>query len=299
MNYLNLQEAAVKLSKENEIFNFKNESYKVKKSGKPQSRNGGEPKTDLFILAEKVLDNSLCEFKISFKKANADFLENKITKPRAELLFGEDWSNILQSSVEKIVEKINTEKELIYFNKKGNVKERSITAGWRIDLMNKKSGKLSEKISLTEQQKINIYTGNNLPEEKRNATVNGKIINNSGVANYISIIDEIKTLQEIFDSLIDIKSYIQNNNDDIYFACKASNMWFEHKKEKEGNRSLGIYLNWFLDNENKINYKVVSNQPLEKTTDDVRKNFNKILEQIENKSFKEIKQFIHKDVKVY
>ena len=36
---------------------------------------------------------------------------------------------------------------------------------------------------LTEQQVIDVYSGSNLSEDKRNAYIDGKMIENSGVAN--------------------------------------------------------------------------------------------------------------------
>ena len=80
-------------------FKFRGSRYTVLKSGKPTCHNG-EPKTDIYVLAET--DNSTCEFKISYKKDNADFIENKMNAERAELLLGSEWKNIITNSTSKI-----------------------------------------------------------------------------------------------------------------------------------------------------------------------------------------------------
>ena len=69
------------LFKAGATFTYHDVSYTVTKSGKPTCRKG-EPKTDIYILAEDVHRN-IAEFKISFKKQNADFLENKTNSERA------------------------------------------------------------------------------------------------------------------------------------------------------------------------------------------------------------------------
>lgn len=73
-------------------FVFEGKEYAVVLSGKPTCRKG-EPKTDIYILAES--DEGDIEIKISYKKENADFIENKMSAERAEQLFGEDWIDII------------------------------------------------------------------------------------------------------------------------------------------------------------------------------------------------------------
>ena len=47
--------------------------YIIRKSGKPTCSKG-EPKTDIYVLAESKDRALLVEIKISFKKENADFI---------------------------------------------------------------------------------------------------------------------------------------------------------------------------------------------------------------------------------
>ena len=74
--------------KEGTRFNYEGIDYTVQVSGKPTCAKG-EPKTDIYIQAINQRNISK-EFKISFKKENADFLENKTNAERAEQLLGDD-----------------------------------------------------------------------------------------------------------------------------------------------------------------------------------------------------------------
>lgn len=84
---------------------FENSKMVVKESGKPTCSQG-EPKTDIYVLLED--NDQTVEVKISYKKENADFLENKTNALRAEQLFGSDWRNIIKKSTTSIQDnKIN------------------------------------------------------------------------------------------------------------------------------------------------------------------------------------------------
>lgn len=53
-------------------FSFRGKDYRVIISGKPTCSKG-EPKTDIYILAQS--DDDTVEIKISYKKENADFID--------------------------------------------------------------------------------------------------------------------------------------------------------------------------------------------------------------------------------
>ena len=146
-------------------FNFKKKHYKILLSGKPICKKG-EPKTDIYILAQ--CGEEQIEIKISYKKENADFLENKISAERAEQLFGTDWKRVIENSTIAISDRF-TERMLIYKNKFKRTEKGAITLGWKFELLNKKGGELSGKMLLTEAQVIDVYAGSNLSEDKRNA----------------------------------------------------------------------------------------------------------------------------------
>lgn len=236
-------------------FVFQGANYKVVLSGKPTCHKG-EPKTDIYILAESAADK--VEIKISYKKENADFIENKMSADRAEQLFGDDWVNIIVDSTTAISDKFE-ERMLIYKNKFKRTEKGSITLGWKFELLNKNGGDLSNKMLLTEEQIIDMYAGNNLSDDKRNAMVSGQVIENSGIANYILMDENVNSAQDVIDTMVPIKEYVKMHPN-IYFACKALN-YRTFAGKWDGDRPLSVQVYWNAE-DNKLVPKLVYNQPL-------------------------------------
>lgn len=241
---------------------YKNRVLKVIEAGKPTSSHG-EPKTDIYILAEDILGKE--EIKISYKKKSADFLENKTTAKRAEQLFGAGWRNIIKESTTDIRKKFEKRK-LIYKERFGRTEKGAITLGWKFELVNKLNGELSGKMKLSTQQVYDIYAGKNLSDEKRNAYVNGRIISESGVADYILIADSVNSAQEVIDKMIPIRKYIRMNPN-IFFACKALN-YRTFAEKYDGNRPLAVQVNWSVKNE-KLEGDLIYDCPLEMNGDEM------------------------------
>lgn len=236
-------------------FVFQDKKYKVILSGKPTCHKG-EPKTDIYILAESEHDKT--EIKISYKKENADFIENKMSAERAEQLFGTDWEGIIEQSTTAIRDRFE-ERMLIYKNKYKRTEKGAITLGWKFELLNKNSGDLSGKMLLTEEQVIDVYAGSNLSEDKRNAMVCGQVIEDSGIANYILMDEDVHSAQDVIDKMIPIKEYVKQHPD-IYFACKALN-YRTFAEKWDGDRPLSVQVFWDAE-ENKLVPKLVYDKPL-------------------------------------
>lgn len=236
-------------------FVFQGKNYSVVLSGKPTCPKG-EPKTDIYIQAKSELDE--IEIKISYKKENADFIENKMSAERAEQLFGNDWANIIEQSTTAISDRF-AERMLIYKNKFKRTEKGAITLGWKFELLNKSSGDLSGKMLLTDEQVIDVYAGGNLSEDKRNATVAGQVIENSGVANYILMDENINSAQEVIDKMVPIEEYVMMHPD-IYFACKALN-YRSFAEKWDGDRPLSVQVLWDAE-DNKLVPKLVYDKPL-------------------------------------
>lgn len=236
-------------------FVFQDKKYKVIFSGKPTCHKG-EPKTDIYILAESEHDK--IEIKISYKKENADFIENKMSAERAEQLFGIDWEGIIEQSTTAIRDRFE-ERMLIYKNKYKRTEKGAITLGWKFELLNKNSGDLSGKMLLTEEQVIDVYAGSNLSEDKRNAMVCGQVIEDSGIANYILMDEDVHSAQDVIDKMIPIKEYVKLHPD-IYFACKALN-YRTFVEKWDGDRPLSVQVFWDAE-ENKLVPKLVYDKPL-------------------------------------
>ncbi len=236
-------------------FMFHEDQYKVKASGKPTCQKG-EPKTDIYILAESLHNEA--EIKISYKKENADFIENKMSAERAQQLFGDEWAEIIEQSTTAISERFE-ERMLIYKNKFKKTEKGAITLGWKYELLNKNGGELSGKLFLTEDQVIDVYAGKNLAQDKRNAMVNGKVIEDSGVANYILMSEEVYSAQDVIDKMIPIKEYVIEHPD-IYFACKALN-YRTFAGKWDGDRPLSVQVDWNVE-DNKLVPKLTYDKPL-------------------------------------
>lgn len=235
---------------------FQGSTYTIKTAGKPTCPQG-EAKTDVYILLQNNCQTH--EIKISYKKSNADFLENKIGTERAEKLFGADWQAIIQKSTEKIRKKFLA-KPLIYKTKYRRTQAGAITLGWKFELMNKPSGELSGEICLSQEQYLDVHSGINLPEDKRHACVNGIVIKDSGVANYILLGNKYLSAQDVLDNIQCIKDYILKNDPKIYFACKALN-YRTFEKRFDGNRPLAVQVDWQII-DNKLTPRLVFDSPL-------------------------------------
>lgn len=236
-------------------FIYQGEEYIIVRSGKPTCYRG-EPKTDVYAWAES---EAFCmEVKISYKKENADFVENKMNAERAEQLFGPDWAFIIEESTTAIRERFE-ERMLIYKNQFRRTEKGAITLGWKFELMNKPSGDLSGQMLLDFEQVVDVYAGSNLSEDKKHAMVNGEVIENSGVANSIVMNDHLYSAQDVIDNMIPIEEYVRRHPY-IYFACKALN-YRSFEKKWDGNRPLSVQVDWNLRGD-KLTPILVFDRPL-------------------------------------
>lgn len=238
-----------------ELF-YKGRKYIVEEADKPTC-SFGEPKTDIYVL---LSDGNLGqELKISYKKENADFLENKTNSKRAEQLFGPEWKEIIIESTSAIADRFK-KRVLVYKDALGRTEKGAITLGWKFELLNKPGGDLSGRLNLTKQQVRDVYAGTNLSQEKRDAMVNGRIVRNSGVADYILMTEKVNSAQDIVEMMVPIDEYIEAHPN-IYYACKALN-YRTFKRKYDGNRPLSVQVEWKIKN-GKLTYDLVFDQPLE------------------------------------
>ena len=253
------ERAILELFEKDTKFELEGETYIVNFVGKPTCPQG-EPKTDIYIEAHNTSTNEIKEIKISYKKENADFIENKISKERAEQLFGEKWEEIIKNVTTKLRPNFQ-EKKLIYKSQKGRTQKGSITLGWKFELTNKRGGELCAKLDLTQKELIDVYAGTNLDSNKKNATVNNRKINNSGVANYILISNEVSSINSVIDLLQPINDYVETNPE-LYCVCKALN-YRTLEAKFDGNRPLAVSVDW-TTTDSKLSYNLNFETPLTK-----------------------------------
>lgn len=241
-NFSDSERYIKKLFSKGNRFTYNGNNYEVILSAKPTCSKG-EPKTDIYVLVNELQSNFQKELKISVKKSNADFLENKISDKRAAEILGQDWKYIVNVCTMLLESKFK-EKPLIYRNKKGKTNKGSITLGCKFELLNKPGGELSNKIALSKKQIIDVYSGTNLSDDKKNAFINGTIVPDSGVASYLLIgnTELYNTAQDIINDIVPITTYVESHPN-IYFSCKALN-YRTFEKKFDGNRPLCVFIDW-------------------------------------------------------
>ena len=255
-------------------FFYNGDNFTIINSGKPTCVKG-EPKTDIYVEAQSEYGD-IIEIKITYKKENADFIENKTNAVRAAALFGDDWENIIMQATESIRD-VFENKKLIYKSAAARTERGAITLGWKYELLNKTGGGLSGLVELTREQIIDVYAGTHISKDKRDARVNGEIIENCGIANCILMNDGVKTTQEIIDSLYTIEDYV-DMYPTVYFACKALNYRTFYNKY-DGNRPLSVYVDWYVDN-GQLCHNLVFDSPLSVGGDEVADKLLAALEEL-------------------
>lgn len=268
-------------------------AYEVIKCGKP-APGSGECKTDVYVLGRSSIGIEK-EFKISIKQSNADFLENKISLERAKEILGETAQELIENSIRPI-RKIFSEDFLVYFNRHGRTEAQCIKMGWKFEFLNRSPGGRGAEMQLTDQQKIDIYAGTNLNSGKRNCLVNGEIIPDSGVANYIIEVDRADMeLEYYLECMKPIEKFATGQQ--FFFACKALN-YRNSVSRWDGNRPLAIYVDWSVKN-GELYGQVVYDKPLSKRGNEIGLMIQTILEQlgITPDKFDDLANLLHKDVR--
>lgn len=267
---------------EGAVFEYKEKKYRIIFSDKPWCMSG-EPKTDIYVKAENI-DNAseIIEIKISYKKENADFIENKMTADRAKQILGDDWKSIISDLLDKRGAEFESV-DLVFFSKKGNTDSGAITLGWKFEIVDKpKAGRLSGNLNLNKEQLIEAYKGARNTDDKRNAKVCGQIIDNSGVADYMVRIDSDKllTAQDVINNLVPIEEYVKTHPVSTY-VCKALNYRTKssNKRKWDGDRPLSVYVDWSNDN-GMLTPKIIKEKPLEKRGNEMANRLKKYLEEL-------------------
>lgn len=286
----------LRLFKEANQFMYNGNNFEILKIGKP-SPSKGECKTDIYILCKDNLGKNK-EIKISIKQSDADFLENKMSFERAVEIFGDDAEKILIGSILKIKESFENE-PLVNFSKFKRTEGNCIKIGWKFELLNKTGGDKSSELLLSNDQKIDVYSGLNLNVSKKNCYVDGELIENSGVATFILEVDNIvDDLSYYINKLEDINTYAIEQK--IYFACKALNYRVNVDKW-DGDRPLSVYCDWSLNQENKLEAKLIYDKPLQIKGNSIGNNIRTLLNKLDINSgnFTSIKSKLSSSVKLH
>ncbi len=258
------------------LFTYDNHIYTVKISGKPRP-SSGECKTDLYIKAVDE-NQQLREFKLSIKKDNYEFIENKPDKQRIIDIFGNDGINLLITAINKIENKFNSLK-LIKYQPKDN--SFTCTLGWKIEIFKNTKGKLTVDFDLTSEQKKDIMCGTNLSDEKKNSTVNDQVILDSGVANLFLEIPATdatikkENVQYFVDKFQSFEDVINDPNFKINARFTALNYRSDEDKW-DGDRPLAVRVKWYQENR-RLKSMIIFDDPFGEHGNTVRINLQNII----------------------
>lgn len=80
----------------------------------------------IYVCAQS--EGTTKEFKISYKKKNADFLENKMKSDRAEQIFGANWKEIIEENTKRISDRFE-ETPVLFLDQRKKTEPGSMTLG--------------------------------------------------------------------------------------------------------------------------------------------------------------------------
>lgn len=239
-NYGELEQHIIKTFKDEGKFVFKDVEYKVLIADKPRPASG-ECKTDVFVLGEDNCGNKI-QLKISAKLEDVnEFQGNKYKSETTEAIFGENWAAIVLKAANSIKNRFE-ERPLIYASGKGKTKPNSITLGWKLEIASKPRN-LSVEVPLSEKEiRDFVYKGTSQAISKKNATVAGNIIENSGIAEYL-LVSCIKNIKSTNDIICNLRLIDEIDFEKTYLIFTANNYRTQEKKA-DGKRSLAVCIRW-------------------------------------------------------
>lgn len=259
-------------------FTFDRDDYDLILCGKPTVEGGGgETKTDIYIRAKCKKDGKIKEIKISYKKNNYSFVENKIKKERAEKIYGQNWSKIIQGQINSIKSKFEKE-PLVYFKQSGNTCRGSVKMGWRYEMENDGNRTLGTKID--QDITANIWANKGASEKYTNGIIDGAKVPGSGIPNYFLEADiaSIKSADDIFSNIVPIIEWLSKNTC-ITSAFLAQNYRTIEKKQEGNKRHLAVWVEWKITG-GKLDASLIFNKPLEMESGTVFEQFKSCMKSL-------------------
>lgn len=243
-----------------EQFEYRNQLFTIENSGKPLP----DCKTDLYIMAIDSAGKEN-EFKLSIKKDNHDFLGNKLPLERAIEIFGPAASEIITRATLDLKKEFDRTKLIFPCDVKEN--NFNITLGWRFDLLNKGTRRLSCDLDLNKEQMIEVLNGNSRPAKKKNAKVNGITIIDSGVPNLIVEYSSDLTFlrSQSIDYFVSLWEFIPDYVDRVglHVIAGFSAVNFRSNENKwDENRALAVWIEW-TSTDGGLSFRLIYDDPLE------------------------------------
>lgn len=241
-----LEDHIINTFRNDRLFTYYGSICEVLEVGKPRPQSaGGECKTDVFVRARIQDTGKEFDLKISVKNTNREFMGNKLKKEDVEAYLGPDWENILIEATTSIKDAFEN-RVLMYASGHYPIKPNSVTVGWKLEIADRPRA-LSVPIPLSDRQiRDYVYKGTNLTWDKKDSIVNGRVIPNSGVAEYLIItcIEDIETSDDVIEQmeLID-----DADIGDTYFIFTANN-YRTDVQSADGPRFLAVRIEWEVYN---------------------------------------------------
>lgn len=227
-------------------FEYGERLCEVIEAGKPRPQGvGGECKTDVYVRAKEQDTGEEFELKISVKNTNKEFIGNKLKKEDMEAYLGPGWEDIITEATTSIRDKFENS-ILMYAAGHYPTRPNSVTVGWKLEITDKPRT-LSVPIPLNDKEiREYVYKGTNLAKNKKDAVINGRVIPNSGVADYLIItrIEDIETSNDVIEQMQLIDDIDIGN---VYFVFTANNYRTDVQKA-DGARSLAVRIEWSVNN---------------------------------------------------
>ena len=159
--------------------------------------------------------------------------------------------------------------------------------GWRYEIEQLDAPKTGGRnLSTIIQQNISsqVLWGDGCADKMRDALVDGKKITNSGIPDFILIKDpeSIKTIQDVFDDLHDIRKYAKKHWKMRAGFIAQNNRWNLQTKtwKTEGfSRSFPVWIKWDVVKQ-KLRGRRIYDKPLEKSAGDIIENLSSCLEEM-------------------
>lgn len=246
-------------------FKFKGVNHALLKCAKPSPRgsNVGECKTDVYISAQNLVNKKIVEIKISLKLENYEFVENKISESRAKIIFGtNNYIRIITNAATKLKDRFLEKLEI----KKEGIDIIQIPLGWKIELFNETKRRLRADLDLSDNQKIDVFSGINRPEVIKNSYVEGSLIENSGVANYVLTLPNDmdylydRDLDYLISQIEPIEIFAQKTVINAGFTCLN---YFPITDKWDGPRPLAVWIDWKI-NEGQLRGSLVLDKPFKR-----------------------------------
>ena len=238
--YGRLEDHIIDVFRRDRLFEYYNRIYEVLIAGKPRPRTG-ECKTDVFVRARETSSGEIEDFKISVKNENKEFMGNKLKAADLEAYIGPDWEEVVMDATLSLEDRFRNAL-LLYATRKHPTCANSITVGWKLEITDRPRN-LSVPIPLSDQEiRDFVYKGTNLSDDKKNSYVDGKMIENSGVAEFLITTTEsdITCANDVIEQM----EYIDDADiGDTYFIFTANNYRTDVDKA-DGPRALAVRIEW-------------------------------------------------------